>query len=332
MKRLMGLVAAVALVATGCSKSGTDAPDTAKAETPQETDTATADPPDEADTDEPEPVEADTASVAPSEADADEDPPPMDVSEAMAAPVPPSIKTEQVSYEADGVTMKGFLAWDGAKEGPRPGVLVVHEWWGHNEYARRRAIMLAELGYTALAVDMYGDGKTAGHPDDAKKFAGAVVANMDAAKQRFDAAKKLLMEREQTDAEKIAAVGYCFGGGIVLNMARMGEELAGVVSFHGSLGVKDPAEKGAVKAEVLVLNGGADPFSPPEMVKAFEDEMNAAGVRLEMISFPDAKHAFTNPDATAMGEKFGLPLAYDAKADAESWELMKGFLTRVFSK
>ncbi|TNF27962.1 MAG: dienelactone hydrolase family protein [Deltaproteobacteria bacterium] len=228
--------------------------------------------------------------------------------------------------------MKGFLAWDATKEGPRPGVLVIHEWWGHNAYARHRAVMLAQLGYTALAVDMYGDGKTADHPGDAMKFAQATTANLDEAKARFDAAKQLLAERAETDGTKVAAIGYCFGGGIALNMARMGEELAGVVSFHGSLGAKTPAEKGAVKTEILVLNGGDDPLAPADAVKAFEDEMTAAGATFEVVSYPGAKHAFTNPGATAMGQKFELPLAYDAKADAASWDAMKAFLARVFAK
>ena len=146
-----------------------------------------------------------------------------------------SIVTKEVSYSADGTTLKGFLAYDENKEGVRPGVLVVHEWWGHNQYARKRAIMLAELGYVALAVDMYGDGKQADHPEDAGKFAMAVMQNMPEAKTRFNAGMKFLKDQPQTDKAKIAAIGYCFGGGIVLRMAVAGEDLAGVVSFHGSL-------------------------------------------------------------------------------------------------
>lgn len=337
MKSLGMVVMSLALIAGGCSKSKTDAKDTAQAVEPADTataaaeaDTATAEPAAEADTATAEPTgEADAASAAAADG---EDPAEMDVSGALAAPVPASIKTEEVSYEGGGVKMKGFLAWDSAKEGPRPGVLVVHEWWGHNEYARRRAVMLAELGYTALAVDMYGDGKTADHPADAMKFAGETIANLDQAKARFDAAKKLLSERADTDPARIAAVGYCFGGGVALNMARMGDDLAGVVSFHGSLGAKEPAKKGEVKAEMLVLTGADDPFAPPEMVKAFEDEMKAADAHFLVVSYPGAKHAFTNPDATEMGKKFDLPLAYDAKVDAESWDAMKAFLARVFAK
>ncbi len=242
------------------------------------------------------------------------------------------VQTKEIDYTANGVTMKGYLAYDTSVKGKRPGVLVVHEWWGHNEYARKRARMLAELGYTALAVDMYGDGKLASHPDDAGKFAGEVRKNMDVAEQRFNAALALLRRQDTVDPERIAAIGYCFGGGIVLEMARRGTPLSGVVSFHGSLGTGQPAQPGRVRAKVLVLNGAADPFVPPEQIAKFKQEMEQAGVDYTFIDYPGAVHAFTNPEADTFGAKFNLPLKYDADADAKSWAQMQQFFNKIFAK
>lgn len=237
---------------------------------------------------------------------------------------------KEVTYQAGGATLKGYLATDTAIAGKRPGVLVVHEWWGLNDYARKRARMLAELGYTALAVDMYGDGKTADHPDDAGKFAGEVRNNMPAAEARFRAAMELLRSQPSVDRDKIAAIGYCFGGGVALEMARRGLDLKGVASFHGSLGTAEPAQPGKVKASVLVLNGDADPFTKPEQIAAFKQEMSAAGVDYKFIGYPGAKHSFTNPDADSFGKKFNLPLAYNAEADRQSWLELQNFFARIF--
>ncbi|MGD8642674.1 MAG: dienelactone hydrolase family protein [Chromatiales bacterium] len=242
------------------------------------------------------------------------------------------LQRKEVEYSANGTTMKGYLVYDESIGDPRPGVLVVHEWWGQNAYARKRAEMLAELGYVALAVDMYGDGQQATHPEDAGKFASAVRKNMDVGERRFLAAKQLLSSQPQTDPDRVAAIGYCFGGGVVLEMARRGVDLDGVVSFHGSLTTEQPARAGEVKAGVLVLNGADDPFVKPEQITAFEQEMSAAGVEYEFINYPGALHSFTNPEATENGKKFDLPLAYDAQADQDSWKAMQGFLDRVFAK
>jgi dienelactone hydrolase len=249
----------------------------------------------------------------------------------LAVPALAEIKGEEVQYTAEGVTMKGYLAYDPSVDGKRPGVLVVHEWWGHNEYARKRARMLAELGYTALAVDMYGDGKQAAHPDDAGKFATEMFQNMPVAKARFLAALELLKKHETVDASNIGAIGYCFGGGIVLAMARMGVDLKGVVSFHGSLATQNRAKAGDVKAAVLVCTGAADPFISKEDVQNVKKEMKDAKVNFTFKSYPGAKHSFTNPDATETGKKFNLPLEYNAKADKESWNEMKAFFKRVFA-
>ena len=240
------------------------------------------------------------------------------------------IAGEEVSYSADGITFKGYVAWDKRKQGKRPGVLVVHEWWGHNEYARRRARMLAEMGYTALAVDMFGEGKTADHPKDAGAFASQVMSNKKSAVARFKAAMELLKARATTDPSRIAAIGYCFGGGVVLLMAREGLDLKAVASFHGSLGTESPAKPGAIKGKILVLTGDADPMSPAAVVDAFKQEMDKAGANYEVVSYPGAKHAFTNPAATELGKKFDLPLAYDAAADADSWQRLEKLLASVF--
>lgn len=241
------------------------------------------------------------------------------------------ILTEEMSYSDGDINMIGYLAYDTDIKGERPGIIVVHEWWGHNDYAKRRARMLASLGYTALALDMYGDGLNASHPKDAGKFSGAVKANMAVAEKRFMAAYKLLQSKKNVAKDKIAAIGYCFGGGIVLEMARRGVDLDGVVSFHGSLGTKTPASKDKVKARVLVLNGKADPFVKAESIAAFKKEMKAADVDFKFINYPEAKHAFTNPAADKFGNKFKIPLAYNAKADKNSWDEMKRFLHAIFN-
>jgi len=244
----------------------------------------------------------------------------------------PRILGKAVDYSAQGVVMKGYLAYDESITGKRPGVLVVHEWWGLNDYARKRARMLAELGYTALAVDMYGDGKQAMHPDDAKAFSSELMKNFDVGKARFVAAMEFLKQQASVDPSRIAAIGYCMGGGVVLHMARQGVELKGVASFHGSLTAVKPAQSGVIKAKILVLNGGADKFITPEQIEAFKQEMKAAGADFQFISYPGALHSFTNPEATELGKKFDMPVAYNAKADKESWDEMKNFLSTIFKK
>jgi len=243
----------------------------------------------------------------------------------------PKIKGTPVEYTVGSTVLKGYLAYDENAKGKRPGVLVVHEWWGHNEYTRKRALMLAELGYTALALDMYGDGKQAKHPDEAGKFASEVLKHFNEdGKARFLAAEEFLKKQPTVDPANIAAIGYCFGGGVVLNMARQGADLKGVASFHGSLAAVQPAEPGAVKAKIRVYNGADDKFTTPETIETFKKEMTDAKADFKFISYPGAVHAFTNPDATKLGLKFKLPLAYNAKADKESWADMTIFLKEIF--
>jgi len=242
------------------------------------------------------------------------------------------IISKEVDYQQGDTTMKGMIAYDDAIKGKRPGVLIVHEWWGHNKHARDKAKMLAKEGYVAFAVDMYGDGKTADHPDDAGKFSSAVAGNMPLAKARFEAAMDTLKTQNNVDADKLAAMGYCFGGGVVLNMARMGVELKGVSSFHGSIATKNPAGKGDIKASVRVFNGEADPFVKAEQIEALKEEMKNAEVDFEFVNYPGVKHSFTNPDADANGKKFGLPLEYNAEADKDSWQKNLEFFKEIFSK
>ncbi|MGZ6191840.1 MAG: dienelactone hydrolase family protein [Syntrophales bacterium] len=248
------------------------------------------------------------------------------------APADTRIVGKDVAYSAAGVVMKGYLAYDENVKGKRPGVLVVHEWWGLNDYARKRARMLAELGYTALAVDMYGEGKVAEHPDDAGKFSSALMKNFDVGKARFAAALDFLKGQPTVDPARIAAIGYCFGGGIVLNMARQGVDLKGVASFHGSLTAVKPAQPGSVKAKILVLHGADDKFVTGEQVLAFKNEMKAAGADFKFISYPGAVHSFTNPEADELGKKYNIPIAYNHDADTKSWEELKKFLHRIFRK
>ena len=246
----------------------------------------------------------------------------------------PKIIGTTVEYSAQGTVMKSYLAYDENVKGQRGGVLVVPEWWGLNDYVRRRARMLAELGYTALAVDMYGEGQVVTTPDEAGNLSSGAMKNFEVTKARFMAAFDFLKGQPTVDPNRLAAIGYCFGGGVLLNMARQGVDLVdlkGVVSFHGALTAVKPAQPGSVRTNVLVLNGGADKFITLEQIEAFKQEMVAAGAAFEFISYPGALHSFTNPDATELGKKFNMPIAYDAKADEESWTEMKNFLRKIFS-
>jgi len=225
------------------------------------------------------------------------------------------IKTQEIEYKQGDTPLTGFVAWDDAVKGKRPAVLIVHEWWGHNQHARDQAVRLAKAGYVGFALDMYGKGKLATHPADAKTFMMDATSDFPREKARFDAALGELKKLPEVDTKKIAAIGYCFGGGVVLDMLRAGESFALVATFHGALASKQTAKPGN-KTRVLVLHGAADPMITSEQVAAFKKEMDAAHVHYEVIEYPGAKHAFTNPDA----DKAGVPgLAYDAKADQESF-------------
>src|SRR5437763_7894708 len=238
-----------------------------------------------------------------------------------------TVKTRELEYRQGETVLQGFVAWDDAARGKRPGVLVVHEWWGHNEHARNQARRLAEAGYVRFALDMFGKGKATTHPQEAQAFVSEATKDPAVLAARFNAALEQLKRDPHVDPQRIAAIGYCFGGAVVLDMARAGADLAAVVTFHGALATKTPAQPGKVKARALVLAGDADPFVPPEQVEAFKQEMQAAGARFEVVTFPGAKHGFTNPDAG----KFGMDaLAYDAAADRESWAAMLKLFKEVW--
>jgi dienelactone hydrolase len=232
-----------------------------------------------------------------------------------------NIQSEEFSYSADGVEMKGYIAWDGDVEGQRPGVLVVHEWWGNNAYARKRADMLAELGYTGLALDMYGGGREANNPDEAGELMNGLLADLGAVRNRFNAALGALKDHHTTDGENYGAIGYCMGGGIVLHMARHGADLKAVGSFHGALplGVAAEGEGSEVTARIAVYHGEDDVLIPGEAVTAFKAEMEKTGADCLFVPLPTALHGFSNPAATTNGEKYGLPLRFDERADRASW-------------
>lgn len=241
----------------------------------------------------------------------------------------PAIKEENITYMADTTSMNGFVAWDSSTTKRRPVVIIIHEWWGLNDYAKSRAKQLAELGYLAMAMDMYGNGLTADNPDEAGKLAMPFYTNPALAKNHFDAAMAKIRTYPVADTTQIAAIGYCFGGGMVLNLARLGEPLAAAVSFHGSL-VGVPADKNLLKAPVLVCHGDSDQFVKQEEVARFKKQMDSIQANYTFKTYPGAMHAFTNPNATAMGQKFSLPIAYNAAADTASWNDMKTFFGKIF--
>ena len=237
------------------------------------------------------------------------------------------LRTETVAYRDGDVTLKGFLAYDDSASGPRPGVLVVHEWWGLNDYAKQRAQQLATLGYVALAVDMYGDGFQTTSIEEAARRSGQFKDDRLAGRRRIRAALDVLRDRPQVNPRQIAAIGYCFGGTTVLELARSGADVAGVVSFHGSLGTSLPARAGEIKARVLVCHGADDTFVTADELAQFQQEMRAAGVDWQMIFYGGAVHSFTNPQAG----RAGIPgVAYDERADRRSWADMQQFFAEIF--
>lgn len=242
----------------------------------------------------------------------------------------PRIVTEEIHYNVGDTQLTGYFAYPSNVD-KAPGVLIVHEWWGLNDYVRKRANMLAELGYVAFALDMYGDGKVTGHPKEANAFMMEVINNAEAAKARFDKALELVKDHSATDSEKIAAIGYCFGGAVVLSMARSGVDLDGVVSYHGSLAGLAPINQDQVKARFMVFNGAADPFVAEEAKQTFKAEMDAANLQYEFIDYPGALHGFTNPGADEKGEAYGLPLKYDPAADQDSWQKTQEFFRAIFN-
>ena len=232
-----------------------------------------------------------------------------------------------VDYTHDGVTLEGYLAYDDAVQGTRPGVLIVHQWMGLTDNERMRADMLAQMGYVAFALDVYGKGIRPANTDEARTQAGKYYGDRELFRARIAAGLAQLKAQETVDPSRVAAIGYCFGGGGVLELARSGAEVAGVVSFHGSLDTPLPAQAGEVKAKVLVCHGAVDPYVKPEAVRGFVDEMEAAGVDYQLIMYAGAVHAFTQK---AAGDDPSQGAAYDAAADRRSWGHMQDFFAEIF--
>jgi dienelactone hydrolase len=245
--------------------------------------------------------------------------------------LPTNIKEETVTYTADGVTYKGFIAYDANIKGKRPAILVVHEWWGLNDYSKMRARKLAELGYIAMAADVFGNGKIAANPTEAQDLTTPFYKDPTLVKSRMDAALKKIKEYPQTDVENIAAIGYCFGGYVVLNYAKLGADLKGVVSFHGGLGGV-PVDKNLLKAKILICHGASDKFVSQKDAEGLKHKLDSIGVENTLKIYPNATHAFTNPASTETGKKFNMPIEYNAEADQDSWNDMKMFFGMIFTK
>lgn len=240
-----------------------------------------------------------------------------------------ALKTETITYKVGDKTYKGYLAYDDASAEKRPGILVVHEFWGLNDYARKRADMLAKLGYVAFAVDMYGDGKVAEHPKEAAGMAGMVRKDGAEWLARANAGLKILRENPLVDGKKLASIGYCFGGSTSLKLAHAGTDLAAVVSFHGALPVPTEEEAKAVKAKILICHGAADSFIKEETIQSVRGAYEKASVDYQLIYYGGALHSFTVPGADP---KMFAGVKYDAAADRRSWTAMRDLFKEVFEK
>lgn len=246
---------------------------------------------------------------------------------ALPVTVTAAVQTQTVEYTHDGVVLEGYLAYDDTVEGPRPGVLVVHEWTGIGDYVKSRCEQLANLGYVAFAADIYGKGIRPEGPEAAGKEAGKYRSDRPLMRARAQAGLDQLRSYSQVDGARVAAIGYCFGGGVVLELARSGANVNGVVSFHGNLDTPNPEDAKQITGKVLVCHGAADPYVPFEQVEAFWNEMNNAHVDWRMIAYGNAVHSFTNP---ARGEDASQGAAYNPDADRRSWQDMQEFFGEIF--
>ncbi|HEV3085109.1 MAG TPA: dienelactone hydrolase family protein [Gemmataceae bacterium] len=238
------------------------------------------------------------------------------------------LQTKKIAYKHGDLECQGYLAWDDAVQGPRPGVLVVHEWWGLNNYARGRAEQLAKLGYVAFAADMYGEGKVTEHPKEAGAMAAKVRANVQDWRKRAATALDVLMAQPQCDKTRLAAIGYCFGGSTALELAYAGADLKAVVTFHAALPAPKAEEAKQIKATLLVCHGADDKFIPEQAIKSFRDALDKAGVKYEFVSYPDTVHSFTVPGA----DKHNIPgMKYNKSADEDSWKRLVALLAEKFA-
>jgi dienelactone hydrolase len=239
------------------------------------------------------------------------------------------IIVEEVDYLDGDVALRGYLVWDGATDEKRPGVLVAHEWWGLNDYMLERSKMLAELGYVAFAGDLYGKEKVTEHGEQAGEWMNQMIANVEGWTSRAALGVDILRDHPLVDAEHLAAIGYCFGGATVMQLAYAGADLNGVVSFHGALPPVGVGQDENIKTSILAAHGAADSFVPAERVDEFAASLERAGADWQLVSYAGAKHGFTNPNVASFGME---ALQYDAKADRRSWQLMQSFLSEVFGE
>jgi len=237
------------------------------------------------------------------------------------------IRTESVEYKQGDVALEGFMANDTSIKGKRPGVLVVHQWKGLSDYEKKRADMLAKLGYNVLCVDIYGKGIRPKDPKDASEEAGKYKSNRQLLRMRVNAGLEVLKKHELTDPKRIAAIGYCFGGTTVIELARSGADIAGVASFHGALDSPNPADGKSIRCKVLALHGADDPFVPAKDLAAFEEEMRGSKVDWQLVVYGGAVHSFTDWNA---GNDNSKGAAYNEKADQRSWKTMELFFAEIF--
>jgi dienelactone hydrolase len=247
----------------------------------------------------------------------------------MTASTFAAVQTKSVTYKDGDTELQGYLAWDDAVQGKRPGVLIVHEWWGLTEYPKMRAEKLAAMGYVAFALDMYGKGKIAQNPKEAGEWAGHMRGDIEQWRKRAMVGLEQLKQAEHVDTAKLAAIGYCFGGSTVIQMGLAGADLKGVVSFHGAIPSVTSDDFKKDKAKILICHGGADSFVPMENVQNFEKAAKQASVDCRVIVYEGATHSWTNPKADEFGAKFGMPVKYHAENDAKSWADMKKFFDDV---
>jgi len=235
--------------------------------------------------------------------------------------------SQVIDYKQGDAVLEGYLAYDDSIKTKRPGILVVHEWKGLNGYAKRRADMLAQLGYVAFAADIYGKGIRPQTIEEAGATAGKFKADRALLRARVNAGLDVLKSQPNVDTTQLAAIGYCFGGTAALELARSGADIKGVVSFHGGLSTPTPNDAKNIKAKILALHGAADPFVKPDEVAAFEKEMTDAKVNYQLIKYPGAMHGFTNPD----NQNNPPGALYNEAADKASWIEMQKFFKEIFT-